>query len=182
MSPTPLDRMRSENEQLIAVNSQNEPLNPVEKVAAHQNPGTLHRAITVFLFNPANELLVTQRSAQKPLWPLWWDAACSTHQWWPEETALAAAKRRLPFEIGIDVEQVHNLTEQFHYEYHAVYNDEWAENEINFIVTGVTEMHPKINLEEVADFQWLSRADIEVELAKEDHRFAPWFPLAWNHL
>lgn len=179
---TELDRMRSEDEQLIAVNSQNEPLQAVGKILAHQNPGTLHRAITVFLFNPAGELLITQRSASKPLWPLWWDAACSTHQWWPEESAELAAKRRLPFEIGIDVSQVHNLTEQFHYEYHAVYNENWAENEINYILTGTIETLPKLNLDEVADFRWISRTDLNAELAKPDHQFAPWFPLAWEKL
>ncbi len=185
-SPTPpmldLDRMQSENEQLIAVSTENTPLHPIEKLTAHQNPGTLHRAITVFLFNPAGELLITQRSATKPLWPLWWDAACSTHQWWPAESTESASKRRLPFEIGIELSQIHNFTEQFHYEYHAVYDENWAENEINYILTGTTEAFPKINPAEVADFAWVSQKELEAELSEAQHRFAPWFPLAWERL
>ncbi len=184
-----LSRMQQEDELLIAVDTQNQPLHPVEKRAAHQSPGQLHRAITLFLFSPAGEVLVTQRSAQKPLWPLWWDAAASTHQWWPDEDAIVCAQRRLPFELGIDVEMVTNWQERFHYEYHAVYNETWAENEINYIVTGEIpddqavekSLHTR-NRDEVAAYEWLAPAAIAQELQQTEHRFAPWFSIAFEKI
>jgi len=175
-------RMQQESEHLIAVNSENEPLFPIEKRKAHQSPGVLHRAITVFLFSPDGKCLVTQRSQTKPLWPLWWDAACSTHQWWPQESALAAAQRRLPFEIGLGAQHIQHLSEQFHYEYHAIYNQEWQENEINFIITGTTRHQPECNSDEVHAYRWLTVKEIDAELANTDHRFAPWFALAWERI
>ncbi|MCD8484383.1 NUDIX domain-containing protein [Candidatus Woesebacteria bacterium] len=192
MDTDSLSRMQQENELLIAVNSDNEPLFPVEKIAAHQKPGQLHRAITLFLFSPTGKILVTQRSAQKPLWPKWWDAAASTHQWWPDEDAVACAQRRLPFELGIDVSLVANWQERFHYEYHVTYDETWSENEINFIVTAqipneealesVEAQLKNRNTDEVAAYEWLAAEDIARELKYDQHRFAPWFPLAFEKI
>ena len=42
------------------------------KQACHEGDGVLHRAFSAFLFNDAGELLLQQRSALKPLWPLYW--------------------------------------------------------------------------------------------------------------
>lgn len=177
-----LQKMKNEAELLIAVDSNTTPLFPVEKFTAHRGAGQLHRAVTVFLFNEQGQTLVTQRSAKKPLWPLWWDAACSTHQWWPDESAVSAAKRRLPFEIGILPEKVIDWQEQFSYEYHAVYSPEWSENEINSIVTGTHAGEYQLNADEVASARWISPETLSAELEQPDHQFAPWFPLAWGQL
>jgi len=166
--------MQSEDEFVILVNSANEVIGQAGKIGAHQGIGQLHRAITVALFNQAGEVLVTQRSEHKPLWPLWWDLACSTHQW-PGEDSVPAAVRRLPFEIGVTG---HNLTEKFHYEYHAVYNQDWSENEINHIVVGELNQDPDLNPREVANFAWKSLDQIRTELQQPTHRYTPWFELA----
>lgn len=173
-------RMKTEQEQVVLVNSKNEVIGSNGKIAAHQGKGQLHRAITVFLTNPNGEILITQRSTQKPLWPLWWDAACSTHQW-PGEADASAAARRLPFELGIDV-PAQNLHLEFTYEYHAVYNSEWSENEVNYIFTGVTNDEPQLNPSEVAAYEWKSPNEVAAELSQENHRFAPWFEIAFRRL
>lgn len=164
---------------LIRVNSDDEPIESVEKVTAHQGAGVLHRAFTVFLRNEDGKWLITQRSHQKPLWPEWWDAACSSHPWWPNESSEAATLRRIPLELGITVDSVRFL---FKYEYHAVYSPEWAENEVNHILLGQFSGEPNPNPDEVADWKWMSSAEITTALADPHHRFAPWFPLAWERL
>lgn len=182
ISSPDVEKMTKNEELLIAVDEQDRPLGPVEKYAAHRNPATRHRAITVFLFNSNGDLLVTQRSTKKPLWPQWWDAACSTHQWWPDESAVAAAIRRLPFEIGVDAPQIPDLREVVKYEYEAEYSAEWAEHEINYLVLGTFSGAPELNRDETIAWEWISRTNLEQELQEPNHRFAPWFPLAVEEL
>lgn len=166
--------MSSQNEEVILVNSANEVIGSADKFLAHRGKGKLHRAITVVLFNPQQQVLVTQRSALKPLWPLGWDTACSTHQW-PGESDVEAAIRRLPFEIGITTT---DLRSNHQYEYHAVYNQEWSENEINHIVVGTIAENPTLNLAEVAQYAWKSLEEIQTELQNPNHKYVPWLEQA----
>lgn len=168
-------RMLAEDEQIMLVDAADNFLGSIGKFEAHMGKGKLHRAITVFLFNKKGEMLLTQRSAKKLLWPLWWDGACSTHQWVGEED-VPAALRRLPFEIGYQT--VEDLHFAFTYEYHAIYSPKWAENEVNHILIGTVENDPKPNPNEVAAWRWASMETIQSELENPDHQFAPWFPLA----
>lgn len=174
-------RMETQNELLVAVDSQDQMLRSISKISAHQGSGVLHRAFTIFLKNSKNQWLITQRSQEKPLWPLWWDGACSSHPWYPNETVLEAVFRRVPFELGIDAEKARNIREIHSYEYHAVYSPEWSENEINHILVGEYDENPNPNSAEVADFQWVSRPQIE-KLFENPRLFAPWVKQAWDGL
>jgi isopentenyl-diphosphate Delta-isomerase len=182
LAPSIIQKMQKQDEQIIAVDSHDTPLHAVEKIAAHRAPGTLHRAITVNLINAKGEWLLTQRSASKPLWPLWWDMACSTHPWWPDEDAITTSARRVPFEIGIPWETVRGARDLFAYEYHAVYSAEWAENEINHIVVGECDLDPTPNPDEVAEWRWATPESIAEELSQPGHAFAPWFEPAFEKL
>ena len=51
-------------EQVILVDEQDKEVGIIEKLQAHVE-GKLHRAISVFLFNSRNELLLQQRAAGK---------------------------------------------------------------------------------------------------------------------
>jgi len=179
-------KMLLNDEQILQVDSDDAVLGTVGKVEAHRFPGTLHRAFTVFLYHPDGRVLLTQRSATKPLWPLWWDAACSSHQWEEEaefpEGDLAATWRRLPFEIGVEQASASDLLYRFSYEYHVVYNEDWAENEVNHILTGTLLQDPVTNPDEVAAWEWKEPEEITRQLQSENHQFAPWFGLAWERL
>lgn len=59
--------MLRNEEQILRVDSNDNVLGTVGKVEAHRFPGTLHRAFTIFLFDEAGKVLLTQRSANKPL-------------------------------------------------------------------------------------------------------------------
>ncbi|HEY0002315.1 MAG TPA: isopentenyl-diphosphate Delta-isomerase, partial [Actinoplanes sp.] len=67
---------------------------------AHQAPGLLHRAFSVFLRDPAGRVLLQQRSAIKTRFPLRWANTCCGHPAPGEEVAVAA-DRRLSEELGI---------------------------------------------------------------------------------
>ncbi len=174
-------KMESGAETIMLVNSADEVIGEIGKIEAHQKAGRLHRAFTIFLQNQKGEWLITQRSQKKPLWPLWWDAACSSHPWFPNETIEQAALRRLPFELGLQIGQVHNVHVVSAYEYHAVYSAEWSENEINHCVVANYDGELSVNPNEVAEFQWLNSSHIQKQLNQSEF-FVPWFELAWREV
>ena len=51
-------------EQVIFLNIHDEPIGVVDKFEAH-NKGALHRAVSVFIFNYNNELLIKRKSLDK---------------------------------------------------------------------------------------------------------------------
>src|SRR4051812_48919929 len=86
-------------EQVILVDEQDRETGTMEKLQAHIE-GKLHRAISVFIFNSKNELLLQQRAAGKYHSSLLWTNTCCSHPR-PGETAYAAAHRRLYEEMGL---------------------------------------------------------------------------------
>ncbi len=173
MAATPVD-----NRPVILIDRHDRESGSTDIVTAHRGVGRLHRAFTVFLFNDEGKTLAVRRSPLKPLWPLYWDGACSSHQK-PGETTIEAARRRLTEELELTAQDLEYV---FQYEYHAVYSPEWSENEINHIVIGKTNANPIPDPNEVETWDWRTPDEIDAELARPDHKFAPWFPLAWVRL
>src|SRR3954447_26075325 len=71
-----------------------------EKLAAHQPPGQLHRAFSVFLFDARGRLLLQQRALGKYHSPGVWSNTCCGHPY-PGEAPFAAAARRTYEELGV---------------------------------------------------------------------------------
>jgi isopentenyl-diphosphate delta-isomerase len=71
-----------------------------EKLSAHQAPGQLHRAFSVFLFDEAGRLLLQQRALGKYHSPGVWSNTCCGHPY-PGESPFAAAARRTYEELGL---------------------------------------------------------------------------------
>src|SRR4030042_2545900 len=74
-------------------------LSVIEKIDAHRF-GLKHRAVSIFIFNDKDELLLQKRSAIKYHSPELWTNTCCTHTL-PGESPNQAAKRRLYEEMGI---------------------------------------------------------------------------------
>ncbi len=92
---------------VVLVNESDQELGQASLVEAHQTPGQLHRACSVFVFQfpeqrPAKDvqLLLQKRSAKKLTAPLTWANTVCGHLR-PGETYLACAQRRLRDEIGL---------------------------------------------------------------------------------
>ncbi|OKJ93563.1 MULTISPECIES: isopentenyl-diphosphate Delta-isomerase [unclassified Streptomyces] len=71
-----------------------------EKLAAHQAPGQLHRAFSVFLFDEEGRLLLQRRALGKYHSPGVWSNTCCGHPY-PGEAPFAAAARRVHEELGV---------------------------------------------------------------------------------
>lgn len=71
-----------------------------EKLSAHQAPGQLHRAFSVFLFDERGRLLLQRRALEKYHSPGVWSNSCCGHPY-PGEQPFAAAARRVGEELGV---------------------------------------------------------------------------------
>ncbi|BFV60240.1 isopentenyl-diphosphate Delta-isomerase [Kitasatospora sp. CMC57] len=71
-----------------------------EKHSAHQQPGRLHRAFSVFLFDRQGRMLLQRRALTKYHSPGVWSNTCCGHPY-PDEQPFVAAARRTAEELGV---------------------------------------------------------------------------------
>ncbi|WP_405859387.1 isopentenyl-diphosphate Delta-isomerase [Streptomyces sp. NBC_00090] len=141
-----------------------------EKLAAHQAPGQLHRAFSVFLFDESGRLLLQRRALGKYHSPGVWSNTCCGHPY-PGEAPFAAAARRTFEELGVSPTL---LAEAGTVRYnHPDPASGLVEQEFNHLFVGLVQAEPRPDPEEIEDTAFVT-AD---ELA-ERHAAAPfsaWF-------
>lgn len=164
----------SDDEALILVDEDDTEIGHLDKGACHDGDGVLHRAFSLFVFNPSGELLLQQRSADKRLWPLFWSNSCCSH---PRrgEAMDEATKRRLGQELGMTARLRHLFT----FQYKARFGDLGSEHEMCWVFAGESPASPRPNPTEIAAVRWIAPADLDLELASHPDRFTPWFTLEW---
>ena len=165
------------NDLLIRVNSADEPLGTVGKLAAHVGAGVLHRAISVFVFNSAGEILLQQRHASKQLWGGFWSNSCCSHPF-PDEEPVAAGRRRTQEELGIVVE----LEFLFKFEYQARFNAEHSEHELCWVFVGETDSEPEPNRTEIQDWKWCTPEWLDAAITDRHSNLTPWSRLEWERI
>lgn len=140
---------------------------------AHRAPGRLHRAFSVFLRDPAGQVLLQQRAATKTRFPLRWANTCCGHPQ-PGEDVPTAAARRLVEEIGVGGIA---LAEVGIYSYYA--EDPATgrvEYEYDHVLLGDLP-HSRTLLpdaEEVAGTRWATLPALRAGLTADPAQYAPW--------
>jgi isopentenyl-diphosphate Delta-isomerase len=84
---------------LELVDDQGSTIGTAEKLSAHRQPGRLHRAFSVFLFDLDGRLLLQRRALSKYHSPGVWSNTCCGHPY-PGEQPFVAAARRTAEELG----------------------------------------------------------------------------------
>lgn len=158
------------NDQVILVNKQDQILGIANKVQAHLGSAQLHRAISVQIFNSKKELLITQRSRNKRLWPLLWSNSCCSHPL-VYESYSAAAGRRVKEELGLKV----NLKLIQKNIYRFPYKNIGWEQELAHVFIGFTDKKPKLNQKEISDWQY-------AQINSLPDKLTPWFKLILKKL
>lgn len=156
-------------EYVVLVNEQNEVLGTMPKADVHGATTPLHRAFSSFIFNSKGELLLQQRAASKKTWPLVWSNTCCGHPTL-EESSVEAARRRLSFELGLDIA---DLEEVAPYRY-CFTRDGVMENEICPIVVGKTDDAPKLNPDEVEAVRWIPWTEFVEEIRTNPQNWSEW--------
>ena len=166
-----------DSEPLIVVDEHDHVLGHDSKAALHRGSGTLHRAFSIFLFNPQGEVLLQQRSDRKTLWPAFWSNTCCSH---PRrgETYEIATQRRLEEELGVSAE----LAFTHRFQYQAQYDAAGAEHELCSVYVGCIDGDPNPNPSEVADWRWIAPCALDQWLSERPETLTPWFKLEWEAL
>ena len=169
-----------EEEKVILVNSNNEPIGLMPKMEAHEK-ALLHRAFSVFVINSNNELMLQQRALQKYHSPGLWTNTCCSHQRDGEEN-IEAGLRRLQEEMGFETP----LEYLFNFIYKAPFDNGLTEHEFDHVMLGRYEGDPSINLEEVASWKWMDIDLIHSDLINNPADYTVWFAIIfdrfYNHL
>ena len=163
-------------EQVVLVDSDDKELGTMGKLEAHQR-GLLHRAISVFIFDHDNRLLLQQRALSKYHTPGLWTNTCCSHPA-PGEEPLAAAHRRLGEEMGMAAP----LEFAFRFQYEAPFDNGLVEHEVDHVFIGHSTEAPRINPEEVADFKWCTQQEIAEEVTENPEKFTAWFKLIYERV
>ncbi len=168
----------SESESLIRVDENDNELGFLSKGECHDGDGLLHRAFSVFLFDPQGRLLIQQRAAEKRLWPLFWANSCCSH---PRagETMAEATERRLLDELGVRT-PLHFI---YKFRYQANYQGLGSEHELCWVYVGrVDEFQLKPNPLELAAWRFLAPSEVDQMMEDEMEPLTPWFRMEWESL
>ncbi|MDA1073393.1 MAG: isopentenyl-diphosphate Delta-isomerase [Proteobacteria bacterium] len=171
------DIVSSESEELILVDSQDRQIGTLAKSACHDGAGVLHRAFSLFVFNPAGQLLIQQRAADKRLWPSFWANSCCSHPRAGEDMNQAIA-RRLNQELGMRAA----LEYRYKFEYQADYESFGAEHELCWVFSGKSTDEPLVNTTEIQAWKWIDPDDLTEQIESAPERFTPWLKLEWQTL
>lgn len=163
--------------QVVLVDDHGNEIGLEEKFAAHQKPFPLHRAISIVIFDKAKtKMLITQRSAKKPTWPMFWSNAVCSHPY-PGESFQEAADRRIFEEVGFRTK----LTEINRFSYEAeMKGGIWGEHEYDAVFEGTYDGEVNPNPDEIADYKWIILEDLKKDLESEPDKFTPWFKLVFD--
>jgi isopentenyl-diphosphate delta-isomerase len=169
-----------EEEKVILVNSNDEPIGLMPKMEAHEK-AVLHRAFSVFVVNDKNELMLQQRALEKYHSPGLWTNTCCSHQR-DGEGNIEAGLRRLDEEMGFTT----SLEYLFNFIYKAPFDNGLTEHELDHVMLGRYEGNPVINPEEVASWKWMNIEEINSDLKNNPDSYTVWFAIIfdrfYNHL
>ena len=164
-------------EEVILVDKHDVEQGTMEKMEAHKNGGTLHRAFSVFVFNTKGELLLQRRALHKYHSGGLWTNTCCSHPR-PGETVREAGNRRLEEEMGMQCK----LVELFSFEYKAELDGGMTEWELDHVLLGLSDKEPSINEEEVAEFKYMPLDDIDEDLNKNPQNYTEWFKICFERV
>lgn len=155
-------------EEIILINTRDEPIGTCEKLAAHVQP-TLHRAFSVFLHSNGQMLLQKRNREKYHSGGLWTNACCSHPR--AGETLEEAVPRRMQEELGIQVP----LTELFSFVYFARFSDRLFEYEYDHVFLGEYAGLPDFDPDEAEELRWVSFPQLRQELVEHPEQFTVWF-------
>lgn len=162
-------------EEVILVDENDNSVGTMEKMEAHRK-GVLHRAFSILIFNSNGDMLIQKRASSKYHSGGLWTNACCSHPL-PNEPVEAATRRRLKFEMGID------LSPDYAYKfiYRTELDKDLIEHELDHVFTGTFDGVPDVNPEEVEDWKYIPVGDLRREINLFPEQFTCWFRMIVNH-
>lgn len=166
-----------DNELLVLLVDENDnPVGTMNKLEAHITP-TLHRAVSVLVFNSEGHWLLHRRAVGKYHSPCLWTNACCTHPY-PGEKHAVAARRRLNEEMGMDATK--ELIQLFDFVYRAKVDEILTEYEYDRVFAYMSDEIPQPHPDEVDDWRYVSTDDLQTEIELFPECFTEWFKMIFQ--
>lgn len=159
---------------VVLVDERDNDLGTMEKMEAHRL-GLLHRAISVLVFNEHGELLLQQRAMSKYHGGGLWTNTCCSHPL-PGEEPLAAAKRRLQEEMGIEIDPVFS----HHFIYKAEVGRGLWEHELDHVFIGTFTGEPVLNPSEAMNWKAVALDDLRADVVRNPEHYSVWLRIILN--
>jgi isopentenyl-diphosphate delta-isomerase len=159
-------------EHVVLVDNLDKEIGTIDKLEAHQK-GLLHRAFSIFIFNSKGEMLLQQRAFSKYHSAGLWTNSCCSHPY-PNESILDAAHRRLFEEMGLQT----SLHEIFSFIYHEKLDNGLSEHELDHVLIGHCDEPPVINTDEVANWKYVTTANLLTDVKENPTTYTIWFRIA----
>ena len=157
----------TDDDQVILVDASDTILGSAPKHDVHQR-GTLHRAVSVFVFDAERRLLLQRRAPGKYHSPmLWSNTACGHPR--PGESVVDAARRRLYDEMGLTCA----LREVAVFTYRAEL-ERAIEHEVDHLFVGVADDAPRPDPEEVDAWRWTDAKAVLHDASRHPARYTAW--------
>ncbi|WP_406864061.1 isopentenyl-diphosphate Delta-isomerase [Streptomyces sp. HUAS MG47] len=155
---------------LELVDEEGRTIGTAEKLSAHQAPGKLHRAFSVFLFDASGRLLLQRRALGKYHSPGVWSNTCCGHPY-PGEAPFAAAARRVHEELGVSPSLMAEAgTVRYN---HPDPASGLVEQEYNHLFVGLVQGPLRPDPEEIDDTAFVTPAELAERHAAVP--FSAWF-------
>ncbi len=165
-----------EDVKVVLVDEQDEEIGVMGKLQAHVE-GRLHRAVSVFLFNEHQQMLLQQRAPSKYHSGGLWSNTCCSHPY-PGEKVLDAAQRRLREEMGISCE----LRKVLDFIYKVSLDQGLTEHEFDHVFVGQFNGEPQLNLEEASNWKWIGIEELERSIEESPESYTTWFKIIFKQV
>ncbi len=165
-------------DEVVLVDDDDRPRGVAGKLAAHEAPGLLHRAVSVVLWAPGGRVVVQRRALSKYHFPGLWSNSCCSHPR-PGESVVEAASRRVSEELGV-VPSGLTCVARFAYSAHDDATG-LVEREVDHVLVGRVEDDLDPDPEEVADLELIDLERLAEWFAAEPQSFSPWFSEVMRH-
>jgi isopentenyl-diphosphate delta-isomerase len=149
------------SEQVVLLDEAGNAVGAADKAQVHGTATPLHLAFSVYVFDPAGRLLVTQRALAKRTFGGVWTNSCCGHPA-PGEPIDDAVLRRTGQELGLGLEALTLVLPAFRYR--AVMDNGIVENEMCPVFVATASGDPRPDQTEVEAWEWVPwpqfRADV----------------------
>ncbi|WP_185876692.1 isopentenyl-diphosphate Delta-isomerase [Blattabacterium cuenoti] len=143
-----------------------------EKKEKIHSEGLFHSAVSVFVFDTKNNLMLQKRSSMKYHSSLLWTNTCCTHPK-KDESILKAAHRCLMEEMGFDC----FLKQIFSFSYNEFLSNGLIEYELDHVFMGNYEKPPIINHKEVECWKWISLNELIKNIRINPNSYTIWLKI-----
>ena len=159
------------SELLILVDDNDNEVGVMDKLSVHQT-AALHRAFSVFIFNPEGQLLLQQRADEKYHSAGLWSNTCCSHPIQGEEISATIA-RRLDEEMGMKC----MLEFKFSFIYKTELENGLTEHEFDHVYFGTTNDLPHPNPKEVKAWKYISLEALENDINLNPSNYSAWLKI-----